>query len=158
MKNIGVFVDVSDFYYRVRRKFSGAKLNYSAYIDVIAEQGRIFRAIAYCMQVETEAHGFIKYLRANDFDVRDKRPRTIKIGERAIKQCDWGVGLTIDVVSLLERLDTVVLGISNPDYIPLVQWLRDQGKEVIIFASCIPQSLRDSANSAIEIGEDLLQE
>ena len=158
MKNVGVFVDVSDFYYRIQRRFSGAKLDFEEYLIAAATRGKIFRAFAYGMQRNSEAAGFIKCLQASGFEAKYKRPKIIKVGDREIKQCDWGVGITIDVVKLIDKLDIVVLGVSNPDYIPLVKWIRDQGKEVIIFASCIPKSLKDAANRAVEITTDLLQE
>ena len=157
MKNVGVFVDVSDFYYRIQRRFSGRKLDFEQYIIVAQDYGQIFRAFAYGMQRNSEAAGFIKCLQACGFEAKYKRPKVIKIGDREIKQCNWDCGITIDVVKLIDKLDIVVLGVSNPDFIPLVKWIRDQGKEVIIFASCIPKTLKDAANSAIEITTELLQ-
>ena len=155
MNNIGVFVDVSDFYYRIRRKFDGAKLNYELYRGVVHTWGDITRATAYCMQQAGEAAGFIAYLRAHGFQVRYKRPRLIKIGDRTIKQCEWGVALAVD--ALANDCDHVVLGISNPDYIPLVKALQDRETKVTIFASCIPTSLREAADDVFEINESHLQ-
>ncbi len=158
MKNVGVFVDVSDFYYRIQRRFSGAKLDFEQYIIVANDHGKIFRAFAYGMQRNSEAAGFIKCLQANGFEAKYKRPKVIRICDREIKQCVWDCGITIDVVKLIDKLDVIILGVSNPDFIPLVKWIRDQGKEVIIFASCVPKTLKDAANSVIEITTDLLQE
>lgn len=156
MKNIGVFVDVSDFYYRIQRRFDGAKLDFGAYIDEVGEWGKVFRAFAYGMQREQEAGGFIKCLQLQGYEAKYKRPKIIRIGDREIRQCDWGIGITVDIVNLIDKLDTIVLGVSNPDYIPLVKWIRDQGKEVIIFASCVPRSLKDAANQCFEITKDML--
>ncbi len=158
MKNIGVFVDVSDFYYRIQRKFDGTKLDYGKYLFRIKTWGNVFKALAYGMQQENEASGFIKCLRSHGFETKFKRPKIIRINDREIKQCDWGSQVVIDIVRLIEKLDIIVLGVSNPDYIPLIKWIRDQGKEVLIFGSCIPKSLRDTANNIIEIDEELLQE
>lgn len=158
MKNVGVFIDVSDFYYRIRRRFSGRKLDFNRYIIEAQDYGKIFRAFAYGMQRNNEAAGFITCLQASGFEAKYKRPKLITLGDREIKQCDWGIGITIDVVKLIDKLDVIVLGVSNPDFIPLIKWARDQGKEVIIFASCIPKTLKDAANSAIEITTELLQE
>ncbi|MEE9548728.1 MAG: NYN domain-containing protein [Nitrosomonadaceae bacterium] len=158
MKNVGVFVDVSDFYYRIQRRFSRAKLDFEKYIVEAQDYGKIFRAFAYGMQRNNEAAGFIKCLQVSGFEAKYKRPKIIKVGDREIKQCNWDCGITIDVVKLIDKLDVIILGVSNPDYIPLIKWVRDQGKEVIIFASCIPKTLRDAANGAIEITAELLQE
>ena len=96
-------------------------------------------------------------LRNCGFEPKYKPPKIIRVNGREIKYCDWGIGITVDVVYLIDKLDTILLGTSNPDFIPLVRWCRDQGKEVIIFASCVPVSLRNVASSVIEI-TDLLEE
>jgi len=154
---IGIFVDVSDIYRRLRRRHH-AKLNYDAYLETVKKWGVIFRAIAYGMQQEREASGFITCLKSAGFDTRYKRPKIIRVNDREIKQCDWGIGITVDIIRLIDKLDVIVLGVSNPDYIPLVKWLRDQGKQVIIFASCVPSSLHDAANNVFEITEELLED
>jgi len=154
---IGVFVDTSDIYHKIRRKFDGEKLCYEAYYGKVAEWGTVQQAFAYGMQTEHEAGGFITCLKLNGFDVRFKRPRIIKIADREIKKCDWGIQVAVDIVKTINRLDLIVLGISNPDYIPLIQWIKDQGVKVTILASCVPKSLRDTADSVIEITRDYLE-
>ena len=156
---VGVYIDVSDIYHKLNRKFNGGKLDYSLLLTEISMyHGSVFRAFAYGVQHESEASGFIACLRAEGFEPCFKRPRIIKVGDRAIKQCHCGVGLTVDVVRFIDKVGTVLIGSSNPDFIPLVKWVRDQGKRVVIFASCIPRSLREAANTAVEISEDFLEE
>ena len=150
----GLFVDTSDLYHRVRRKFNGAKLCYEAYYSSVEA---IDPSFAYVMQSENEASGFISCLKMIGFDVCFKRPRLLQIADRTIKQCDWKVQLTIDVVETLPGLDTVFLGVSNPDYIPLVQWVKDQGVKVVILACGVPKSLYRVADSVIEIDESFLE-
>lgn len=153
---IGLFVDTSDLYHKIRRKFA-EKLCYETYLDKVAEWGTIQQAFAYGMQTDHEAGGFITCLKMTGFDVRFKRPRIMKIGDREIKRCDWGIKIAVDVFKTISRLDTIVLGVSNPDFIPLIHWIKDQGVKVTILASCIPKSLRDVADSVVEIDEDFLE-
>jgi len=154
---VGVFVDTSDIYHRIRRKFDGEKLCYEAYFEKVTSWGTVQQAFAYGMQTEHEAGGFITCLKINGFDVRFKRPRIIKIADREIKRCDWGIQIAVDVVKTISRLDLVVLGTSNPDFIPLIHWIKDQGVKVTILASCVPRSLRDAADSVVEITRDYLE-
>lgn len=154
---VGVFVDTSDIYHKIRRKFDGEKLCYGAYFEKVVEWGTVQQAFAYGMQIEHEAGGFITCLKLNGFEVKFKRPRIIKIADREIKRCDWGIQIAVDVVKTINRLDLIVLGISNPDYIPLIQWIKDQGVKVTILASCVPKSLRDTADSVIEITTNYLE-
>jgi len=156
-KRIGIFVDTSDLYHKIRRKFEN-KLCYERYFDIVAEWGEIKWAFAYGMQIEREARGFISCLTTAGFHVRFKRPRIIHCEDREIKRCEWGVGITIDIVEALEEFDVVVLGSSNSDLIPLIKWIRSQGREVIILACGVPKNMKDAANSVVEITEDYLEE
>lgn len=156
---VGVYIDVSNVYHKLNRKFNGSKLNYGKLMFSISNSfGNVIRTFAYGVQREKEATGFITCLRAYGIEPRFKRPKIIRVGDREIKQCNWGVGITVDVVRLVDKLDIIVLVSSDPDLIPLVKWIRDQGKQAIIFASCIPKSLRDVASGVIEITEGLLEE
>lgn len=157
MTNIGLFVDTSDLYHRVRRKFNG-KLCYEAYYEEVSGWGTIQQAVAYGMQIGAEAGGFITCLRMAGFDTRFKRPKVMRVGDREIKRCDHGVVMAVDIVKTIDHLDTVVLGVSNPDYIPLINWIRDTGVKVIILASCVPRSLRDIVDKVIEIDEEYLED
>lgn len=154
---IGLFVDTSDLYHRIRRKFNG-KLCYEKYFEEVKKLGTIQQAFAYGMQTDNEAGGFITCLRMTGFDTKFKRPRVMKIGDREIKRCDHGIVLAVDVVKTIDHLDTVVLGVSNPDYIPLITWIRDSGVRVIILASCVPKSMRELADKVIEIDDSYLED
>ena len=154
---IGLFVDTSDIYHKVKRKFEG-KLCYEAYYEVVSDLGTVQQAFAYGMQTDNESSGFINCLKMTGFDFRFKRPRIMKIGDREIKRCDWGLKIAIDVVKIIDHLDTVILGISNPDFIPLIHWIKEQGVKVIILASGVPKSLKNVADSVIEIDESFLED
>lgn len=154
---IGLFVDTSDIYHKIKRKFDG-KLCYEAYFNEVADRGTIQQAFAYVMQTDNEASGFITCLKMSGFDVRFKRPRIMTIGDREIKRCDWGIKIAVDVVKTIDHLDTVILGISNPDFIPLIHWIKDQGVKAVILASGVPKSLRNVADDVIEIDEELLED
>ena len=156
--SIGLFVDTSDLYHKVRRKFDGGKLCYENYYEKVMSLGEIQQAFAYGMQTDNEASGFITCLKMTGFDVRFKRPRIMKIGDREIKRCEWGIKIAVDVAKTINHLDTIVLGVSNPDFIPLIHWVKDQGVRVIILASCVPKSLREVADDVIEIDETFLED
>ena len=156
---VGVFVDVSNLYHKINKKFVGEKLDYEAYLQRIDDKiGTVVRSYAYGSQQNKEAVGFITCLKVLGFVPRYKRPRIIRIRDIEIKTCDWGCGLTLDVVNLIDKVDVIVLGSANPDLLPLVEWIKDQGKQVVIFASGIPKHLQRAADEAIEIDETLMED
>ena len=59
MKRIGVFVDVSNIYYCIGKKYEYRKLDYRKYLDFITDLGELVKVIAYGSQMSNEAAGFI---------------------------------------------------------------------------------------------------
>lgn len=149
----GIFVDTANLYYKLNKKYN-SKLDYAAYLNQI--DGLILRAYAYVSQQGTEAAGFLTCLQDLKFVTRCKRPRLIRFGDAVFKSCDWSCQLTLDAVDA--DVGRVILGSSDPDLVPLVRWLQEQGLVVCVFACSIPRCLVDAADEVIEITEDLLED
>ncbi len=160
MSNIGLFVDISNLYYCIGKKFEGRKLDYQKLLGVGSEFGHIQRAHAYGTQMAEEALPFITCLKKLGYDTKYKRPRILDTQageEKRIRKADWDVGLAMDVVRLIERVDTVIICSSDPDLTPLVQWVKDQGVRCVILACGVSRELRETADQFFEIGEPLLE-
>jgi uncharacterized LabA/DUF88 family protein len=159
MNKTAVFVDITDIYYRLVKKFGSGKLDYAKYLAIFGPN--ISTAVAYGCQEDNEAGPFIKYLRSIGFITRYKRPYTLKISGRDIKRCSWLVGMAVDVFSCFsddnkESMNHVVLGTSNPDIIPLIKFLTERGIDVTVISCNIPPSIQKVCTT-IEITEDLLE-
>jgi len=155
--SLRVYVDTGDIYHKMQR-YHSAKLDYGLYLDHIEELfGEIDEAIAYGSQSKNEATGFIACLQGIGFETKYKKPHIFKIDDREIRRCEWGVAISIDALRGIEAGDTVILGISNTDYIPLISYLRDFGVKVIIFAAHIPKVLSKIADKVIEIPDTLFE-
>jgi len=156
MNKVGVFVDTTNLYRTVYRKFKG-KLCYEAYLEQVTKDLEVGVANAYGMYIGN-TDGFISCLASAGFATNFKRPRIIEIHDVKIKKCDWGVGLTMDVVAAIADLDIVIIGSSDFNLLPLIRWIKKQGVEVKIVASLIPKALKDAASSYLEIPEDWLED
>lgn len=159
MKRIGVFVDVSNLYYCLRKKY-GRKLNYKKYVEFIEPMGTIAQAIAYGAKKkdDTETVNFINYLKHAGFWPKYKEPKSFNNVTSTASKADWDVGIAIDIVSMCDRLDLVVLGTADGDLEPVVKWLRTKGIDVIVLACNISRDLKSTATKWIEIPESLLVE
>ena len=51
-----------------------------------------------------------------------------------MKKGDWDVGIALDMIRLAPRLDALVLVSGDGDYVPLVEYLRNQGHRVEVVA------------------------
>jgi uncharacterized LabA/DUF88 family protein len=203
---MGIFVDISNIYYCVGKRFS-RKVNYEKYLQVAVGENTVFRAYAYGAQYGTEANRFLDCLRGFGYTPRYKKPKEFdnpdyKIdleifdaayerirsiievagiepppldfdlqrmkesmeavkrvlrGKKDIRKADWDVGLAIDVVRIVDRVDQVVIGSADGDLAPLVEWVKEQGCRCIVFACNISRELRDVADEVIEIDDALLE-
>lgn len=158
MKRLGLFVDVGNLYYCVGRKYGdGAKLNYRSYLEEVRKLSpTVTRAIAYGAQVGTQANNFIVCLKKFGYDTKYKEPKETAEGE--FKRVDWAMGIAMDVVRMIDKFDVVVLGSSNPALSSLVEWIKEKGVRVIVFACGIPRELKEKVDRYIEIPEKILEE
>lgn len=156
-QRIGLFVDISNIFYCVGKKFTGRKVNYEAYLALVRAQGEILRSLAYGAQREKEAQGFITCLKHLGFETRYKAPKIFTIGDKQIRRIDWGVGITLDVVRMLDKVDMVVLGSADPEFVPLVEFVQERGVPCVIVACGINKDLKAVAQQYIEITEEQLE-
>jgi uncharacterized LabA/DUF88 family protein len=156
MKAVGVFADVSNQFFSVATTFKGAKVNYTEYLKTAVGDNELYRAFAYGVQVSSEATPFIASLQRIGYDTRYKLAKVVD-GKPSIPDTNWNVGIVIDMIRHLDRLDVVVIGSNNPDLIPAINFIRDRGVKVIIYSCRIPKELKDAADGVIEITADILE-
>jgi len=158
MKRLGVFLDVSNLYYCIQKKFPKRKLDYRKYKRFIEDLGEIQQAIAYGAQMSSQADGFIYCLQQMGFHTKFKAPKVYPgEGENVKRKADWDVGIAMDVVNMIDRFDMIILGTGDGDMLPLVEWCMRKGVDVVILATGISRDLKKQATKAIEIPESLLE-
>ena len=149
---LGIFVDTTDLYRTVYRKYSG-RLNYDTYYDELSNGGEVVKAIAYGMRIG-DATSFVNCLEAAGFETKFKNPKVFE----ALKICEWGISIAVDLFKCIDDLDVVIIGSSDPNLVPLINWAKSQGKIVRVVASLIPKIMREAATEHIEILESWLEE
>ena len=153
---VKLLVDVSEIYHKLYRRFNH-KLDYEKYLSAVEARFGVVEAVAYGSQTKGEAKNFIACLKNIGFEAKYKRPRVFTVSDREIKQCHHGIEITVEAMNSVN--DTVfVLGISNTDYIPLIQELQAWGCKVVIFASGVPHIMHKVADEVIEITPDLFED
>lgn len=152
---LGLFVDTANIYFCVGKRFGNRKLDYQKVWDRVSEISPIFKAYAYGIQMKSEAAGFISCLEKIGFYTRYKHPEIIE--DKIIKDTNWNVGLTLDIISLSQRVNTVVICSSDIELIPTLQWLRDNHLKTFILACGISSEAKSLTDHWIEITEDLLE-
>jgi hypothetical protein len=72
------------------------------------------------------------------------------------KKGDWDVGLAIDAVRMMSKLDVIVIVSGDGDYLPLVEYLQNHGHlvEVVAFGASCSMKLREAVDAFTDIGQD----
>jgi len=107
-----------------------------------------------------QANGFIACLKHLGFQPKFKQPKTYVTDAAKsgiLRKADWDVGITIDIVQTIARLDMIILGSADGDMLPVVEWAMNTGVEVVVIASGISLDLKDKATKFIEIPESFLE-
>ncbi|PIT88639.1 MAG: hypothetical protein COU29_02605 [Candidatus Magasanikbacteria bacterium CG10_big_fil_rev_8_21_14_0_10_36_32] len=152
-QRVGVFIDVQNMYYSAKNLF-GAKVNFGNIVREATAGRKLIRAIAYVVRTETkEEQPFFDALYNLGIETKE-RPLQIFYGGE--KKADWDVGITVDAIRLSPSIDAVVLVSGDGDYIPLVEYLQNQGKqvEIVAFAGTTSGRLQEVADDFIDLGKE----
>lgn len=164
-KAIGIFVDVSNLYYCISKKFTGRKLDYKKYKEFLKDYGEIAIINAYGAHLHNEARKFIHCLQQSGYDTKWKQPKvyhndSVSLSEIR-RKADWDVGITIDIINAVldNKIQRVILGTADGDLTSVVEWCKKRHIDVIIVATGISKDLKTLVgdNNYVEIPESLLE-
>lgn len=156
-KQVGIFVDLSNLYYCLNNKNKGSKIDYEKYYNFCKDLGEIKIAFAYGSQVNSNALNFIHCLNKIGFITKYKEPKKYRNGKNIKLKADWDVGIAVDMIIYSDRLDLMILGSADGDMIPVVEYLKARGVEVVVLASGISKELSETVTEAIEIAPSLME-
>ncbi len=152
-QRVAVFVDVANMYYSAKHLY-GSRVNFGKILEEAVADRRLVRAIAYVIKAEApEEQSFFDALDKQGYEVKSK---DLQVFAGGAKKGDWDVGISVDAVKLSERLDTVVLVTGDGDYVPVVEYLKSQGRqvEVMAFGKSTSTKLREAADDFTDLDAD----
>ncbi|MDE1970729.1 MAG: NYN domain-containing protein [Patescibacteria group bacterium] len=153
-QRVGVLIDVQNLYHSAKNLYN-ARVNFKELLNAATAKRRLVRAFGYVVKSDIPAG------EASFFDALEKSGLELKMKDLQIfpggaKKADWDVGMAVDAIRIAPSLDTVVLITGDGDFIPLVEYLKNIGKqvEVIAFGKSASGKLREAADEFIDLGED----
>ncbi len=157
----GIYVDVVKNYYSVLSLDKRARIDYSQYLKAALNGEQLHRAFAYGVQIEDEAASFIVALTKIGYNVKYKKARMIHDNENiyrpSIKQTNWLIGMTLDVVRNINFVDHIILGFNDPSIVDLIHWIKEKGIKVTMYGVNIGSELRMVSDNTREITDDVLE-
>ena len=147
-----VLIDVQNLYYSARNLYS-SKVNFQEVLKKAVSGRKLIRAFAYVVRTKTgEEKPFFKALTSLGIETRVKDLQEFYGGQ---KKADWDVGLVIDAIRASNSVDVVVLCSGDGDFVPLVEYLKNQGRrvEAIALEKTTSSKLKEVVDEFVDIGE-----
>lgn len=152
-QRVGVFIDTQNMYYSARSVF-GRKVNFGNIVKEAVGDRKLIRAIAYVVRTKTEEEKpFIDALVNLGIETREKDLMEYLSGQ---KKADWDVGLTVDIIRMLDLLDVVVLVSGDGDFVYLADYVKSRGRlmHVMGFRETTASRLIDAADEYVNMSEE----
>lgn len=130
-QRVAVFVDVQNMYYSAKNLYNSF-VDFGTILKTSLGKRKLVRAFAYVIKAETGSEKeFFMSLSQRGFEVRTKDLQVFYGGD---KKGDWDVGVCMDVIRMIPKVDVVVLVSGDGDYAELVEYAQSQGVRVEIYA------------------------
>jgi uncharacterized LabA/DUF88 family protein len=149
-QRVAVFIDTQNMYHSAKHQY-GARVNFGAVVDTAVAGRQLIRAIAYVAKSKTgEESQFFEALLSNGIELKVKDVQEFASGE---KKADWDVGMTVDAISILPRVDVVIIISGDGDFVPLCEYIQTHGAlcEVVSFGDSTNARLKEIASSFTDL-------
>ena len=148
-QRVGIFIDTQNLYHSGKNLYK-SKVNFGQIVKDALGGRSLIRAVAYVITTESgDEKSFFEALSKVGIETKTKN---LQIFSSGAKKADWDVGMAVDAIKLAPKLDTVILVTGDGDFVPLVEYLREnQGcqVEVVSFG-------KSSSAKLIEATDDFL--
>ena len=152
-QRVEVLIDVQNLYYSARNLY-GKKINFGEVLKEGVAGRKFIRSFAYVVRTKTgEEKPFFDALTKLGIETR---VRDLQEFYGGAKKADWDVGIVIDAIRTAASLDVIVLASGDGDFIPLVEYLKNQGKrvEILSFGKTTSLKLKEIADEFIDLDLD----
>jgi len=149
-QKVCVLIDAQNLYHSAKHLYR-SKVNFQEILKLAVSQRKLIWAFGYVVRTKTgEEKPFFEALTKLGIETRIKDLQEFYGG---LKKADWDVGIAIDAVRTAPGVDVIVLISGDGDFIPLVEYLKNQGKraEVIAFGRSASSHLKEVADEFIDL-------
>lgn len=129
-QRVGIFIDTQNIYHSAKNFFK-ANVDFGRLVKILTGDRKLIRAIAYVIKSDLSEKeiSFFEALILKGIELRIKEMVYLPSGE---KKADWDVGIAVDTIRISKFLDVVILVSGDGDFVPLVEYLKNQGNIVEI--------------------------
>ena len=151
---VGLFVDVPNVIYAAERR--GITLDFGRVLDYFTRDRELVRASAYAPitddpQAKLESQRFAHHFIGHPYRLVTKPLKRFADGSM---KANFDIELAVDILTMSERLDVVVLMSGDGDFVRVVELVASRGVrvEICAFAEAASQELKTVGDVFIDIG------
>ncbi|HSX39560.1 MAG TPA: NYN domain-containing protein [Candidatus Saccharimonadales bacterium] len=151
-QRIAVFVDVQNMYYSAKNLYQ-SKVDFGRILSEAIAGRQLIRAFAYVIKADVGSEKeFFEALHKFGYEVKEKE---LQIFYGGAKKGDWDVGLCMDTVRMIPKIDVMVLVSGDGDYTDLIDYARSQGvrSEVFAFGQTASSKLVDNVDDFVDMSK-----
>lgn len=152
-QRVAVFIDVQNMYHSAKNLYN-RRVNFREILKTAVAGRPLIRAFGYVVRTESgEEKHFFEALERLGIETREK---DLQVYYGGMKKADWDVGMAVDAIRLANSVEVIVIVSGDGDFVPLVEYLRNQGKQVeaIAFGKSASGKLRESVDDFVDLSED----
>jgi uncharacterized LabA/DUF88 family protein len=145
-----VLFDVQNLYHSAKNLY-GSRVNFAQILKTAVAGRKLIRAFGYVVRTKTgEEKPFFEALTKLGIETRVKDLQEFYGG---LKKADWDVGIVIDAIRSIPSIDVICLCSGDGDFIPLIEYLENQGKrtEVLAFGRSSSAKLKEVVDEFIDL-------
>lgn len=153
-QRVAIFIDTQNLYHSAKNLYN-AKVNFGQIVKDASAGRSLIRAIAYVIRTESgEEKAFFEALEKMGIETKVK---DLQIFAGGAKKADWDVGLAVDAITLAPKLDTIIIVSGDGDFVPLVEYLRNNEGcqvEAISFGRSSSSKLVETVDHFTDLGKN----
>ncbi|MCX6738207.1 MAG: NYN domain-containing protein [Candidatus Parcubacteria bacterium] len=152
-QRVVILIDAQNLYYSAKHLYR-SKVNFEEVLKLAIADRLLIRAFAYVVQTKTgEEKPFFEALTGLGIETRIKPLQEYYGGQ---KKADWDVGIVVDAIRASATADVIILVSGDGDFIPLVEYLKNQGKrvEIIAFGRSTSSKIKEATDEFIDLESD----
>lgn len=152
-QRVCVLIDVQNFYHSARNLYQ-RRVDFEAVLRTAVAGRQLVRSFAYVVSTESgEEQTFFEALEKLGIEIRVKE---LQIFFGGAKKADWDVGIAVDAIRMVNHVDVIILMSGDGDFIPLVEYLQNQGMqtEVVAFGKSASSRLKEAADDFLDLCEE----
>lgn len=152
-QRVAIFIDVQNMYHSAKNLYN-RRVNFREILKTAVAGRQLIRAFGYVVRTESgEEKHFFEALERVGIETREK---DLQVYYGGMKKADWDVGMAVDAIRLSNSVEVIIVVSGDGDFIPLVEYLKNQGKqtEVIAFGKSASAKLKEIADDFVDLCEN----